>query len=180
MSMESTETHVLDSHNIDLGAWSRRGGVSLTERRRGRRSRRRSYSVRMERAHSLLLNEEVCAQLGEHQRAEFIFEWLNHLKKLLPSTDRIDIKQNQRRLVDQLSAILIGSPGPPSRWLLAHCLALLYRLGDPVPSSLSVERCNDIIRSKDDSPAAVACLGALYEQLGRMLSGSFRDTLPTC
>ncbi|GLD71867.1 HEAT repeat-containing protein 5A, partial [Lates japonicus] len=96
----------------------------------------------------------------------------------------VDIRQNQRRLVDQLSAVLIGSPGPPTRWLLAHCLALLYRLGDPVPSSLLVERCNDIIRSKDDSPsglptrlAAVACLGALYEQLGRMLAGSFKDTL---
>uniref|UniRef100_A0A3B4UBB4 HEAT repeat-containing protein 5A n=1 Tax=Seriola dumerili TaxID=41447 RepID=A0A3B4UBB4_SERDU len=109
----------------------------------------------MERAHSLLLNEEVCNQLGEHQRAEFIFEWLNHLKKLLPSTDRVDIKHNQRRLVDQLSTVLIGSPGPPTRWLLAHCLALLYRLGDPVPSSLLVERCNDIIRSKDDSPSGL-------------------------
>ncbi|XP_039994056.1 HEAT repeat-containing protein 5A isoform X3 [Xiphias gladius] len=138
----------------------------------------------MERAHSLLLDEEACSQLGEHQRAEFIFEWLNHLKKLLPATDRVDIRQNQRRLVEQLSGVLIGSPGPPTRWLLAHCLALLYRLGDPVPASLLLERCNDIIRSKDDSPsglptrlAAVACLGALYEQLGRMLAGSFKDTL---
>ncbi|XP_049451782.1 HEAT repeat-containing protein 5A isoform X1 [Epinephelus fuscoguttatus] len=138
----------------------------------------------MERAHSLLLNEEVCSQLGEHQRAEFIFEWLNHLKKLLPATERADIKQNQRRLNEQLSGILIGSPGPPTRWLLAHCLALLYRLGDPITSSLLVDRCNDIIRSKDDSPsglptrlAAIACLGALFEQLGRMLIGSFKDTL---
>uniref|UniRef100_A0A667YKT0 HEAT repeat-containing protein 5A n=1 Tax=Myripristis murdjan TaxID=586833 RepID=A0A667YKT0_9TELE len=138
----------------------------------------------MERAHSLLLNEEACSQLAEHQRAEFVFEWLSHLKKLLPAADRADIKQNQRRLVDQLSSVLIGSPGPPTRWVLAHCLALLYRLGDPVPASLLVERCNDIIRSKDDSPsglptrlAAVACLGSLYEQLGRMLVGSFRETL---
>ncbi|XP_008275344.1 HEAT repeat-containing protein 5A [Stegastes partitus] len=137
----------------------------------------------MDRAHSLLLNEEALGQIGEHQRAEFVFEWLNHLKKLLPAAERADVKQNQRRLVDQLSGVLIGSPGPPTRWLLAHCLALLYRLGDPVPSSLMVERCNDIIRSKDDSPsglptrlAAIACLGALYEQLGRMLAGSFKDT----
>lgn len=43
----------------------------------------------MERAHNLLLNEEACSQLGEHQRAEFIFEWLNHLKKLLPAADRV-------------------------------------------------------------------------------------------
>ncbi|XP_074548207.1 HEAT repeat-containing protein 5A isoform X2 [Halichoeres trimaculatus] len=138
----------------------------------------------MEQAHSLLLNEEACAQLGEHQRGEFIFEWLNHLKKLLLATDRADIKHNQRRLIDQLSGILIGSPGPPTRWLLAHCLALLYRLGDPVPASLMVDRCNDIIRSKDDSPsglptrlAAVACLGSLFEQLGRLLVGCFKDTL---
>ncbi|XP_036928579.1 HEAT repeat-containing protein 5A isoform X7 [Acanthopagrus latus] len=138
----------------------------------------------MERAHTLLLNEEACSELSEHQRAEFVFEWLNHLKKLLPATDRADIKQNQRRLSDQLSGVLVGSPGPPTRWLLAHCLALLYRLGDTVPSSLLVDRCNDIIRSKDDSPsglptrlAAVACLGALFEQLGRMLVGCFKETL---
>uniref|UniRef100_A0A671UXR2 HEAT repeat-containing protein 5A n=1 Tax=Sparus aurata TaxID=8175 RepID=A0A671UXR2_SPAAU len=136
----------------------------------------------MERAHTLLLNEEACSQLGEHQRAEFIFEWLNHLKKLLPATDRV--RANQRRLSEQLSGVLVGSPGPPTRWLLAHCLALLYRLGDTVPSSLLVDRCNDIIRSKDDSPsglptrlAAVACLGALFEQLGRMLVGCFKETL---
>ncbi|XP_035024699.2 HEAT repeat-containing protein 5A isoform X1 [Hippoglossus stenolepis] len=138
----------------------------------------------MERAHSLLLNEDACNQLAEHQRAEFIFEWLNHLKKLLPAADRVDVRQNQRRLVEQLSCVLIGSPGPPTRWLLAHCLALLYRLGDPLLASLLVDRCNDIIRSRDDSPSglptrlvAVACLGALYEQLGRMLLGSFKETL---
>lgn len=71
------------------------------------------------------------------------------------SSLQADIKQNQRRLVDQLSAVLLGSPGPPTRLLLAHCLALLYRLGDPVPASLLVERCNDIIRTKDDSPSGL-------------------------
>ncbi|XP_059208691.1 LOW QUALITY PROTEIN: HEAT repeat-containing protein 5A [Centropristis striata] len=138
----------------------------------------------MERAHSLLLNEEACSELSELQRAEFIFEWLTHLKKLLPAAGRADLRLNQRRLLEQLSAVLIGSPGPPTRWLLAHCTALLYRLGDPVPASLLVDRCNDIIRSRDDSPsglptrlAAIACLGALFDQLGRMLAGCFKDTL---
>ncbi|XP_034418992.1 HEAT repeat-containing protein 5A isoform X2 [Cyclopterus lumpus] len=138
----------------------------------------------MERAHSLLLNEEACSQLGEHQRAAFVFEWLNHLKKLLPAAERDDVRRNQRRLVEQLCGVLIGSPGPPTRWLLAHCLALLYNLGDPVTAALSVDRCNDIIRSRDDSPsglptrlAAVACLGAMFQQLGWRLAGSFRDSL---
>lgn len=48
----------------------------------------------MERAHNLLLNEEACSQLGEHQRAAFIFEWLNHLKKLLPTSDRVRTATN--------------------------------------------------------------------------------------
>uniref|UniRef100_A0A8C9G2T0 HEAT repeat containing 5A n=1 Tax=Pavo cristatus TaxID=9049 RepID=A0A8C9G2T0_PAVCR len=38
----------------------------------------------MELAHSLLLNEEEYNQLGEYQKAEFIFEWLQFLEKLLP------------------------------------------------------------------------------------------------
>ncbi|XP_052436456.1 HEAT repeat-containing protein 5A isoform X1 [Carassius gibelio] len=138
----------------------------------------------MEQAHSLLLNEEACSQLREHQRAEFVFEWLRFLKKLLPATDRADVKQNQKRLVEQLTTVLTGSPGPPTRLLLAQCLALVYRVGDSLTSSLTVDRCNDIIRSKDDSPsflptrlAAVACLGVLYEQLGRLLINSFKESV---
>uniref|UniRef100_A0A8C1GY86 HEAT repeat-containing protein 5A n=1 Tax=Cyprinus carpio TaxID=7962 RepID=A0A8C1GY86_CYPCA len=134
----------------------------------------------MEQAHSLLLNEEACSQLREHQRAEFVFEWLRFLKKLLPA----DVKQNQKRLVEQLTTVLTGSPGPPTRLLLAQCLALVYRVGDSLMSSLTVDRCNDIIRSKDDSPsflptrlAAVACLGVLYEQLGRLLINSFKESV---
>uniref|UniRef100_A0A672QBW1 HEAT repeat-containing protein 5A n=1 Tax=Sinocyclocheilus grahami TaxID=75366 RepID=A0A672QBW1_SINGR len=138
----------------------------------------------MEQTHSLLLNEEACSQLREHQRAEFVLEWLRFLKKLLPATDRADVKKNQKRLVEQLTTVLTGSPGPPTRLLLAQCLALVYRVGDSLTSSLTVDRCNDIIRSKDDSPsflptrlAAVACLGVLYEQLGRLLINSFKESV---
>ncbi|CAL9686678.1 unnamed protein product [Knipowitschia caucasica] len=130
----------------------------------------------------LLLAEEVL-QLSDHLRAEAVFSWLNQLKNELPTTEKVEIRKCQRRLVDQLSSVLIGSPGPPVRVLLAHCLALVFRLGDPLPCSLVVDKCNDIIRSKDDSPsalpsrlAAVACLGSVFEQLGRLLSGSSKDT----
>ena len=40
-------------------------------------------------AHSLLLNEEATRQLGEVQKAEFIFEWLRYLEKLLLATNRV-------------------------------------------------------------------------------------------
>ncbi|KAJ8391412.1 hypothetical protein AAFF_G00090420 [Aldrovandia affinis] len=138
----------------------------------------------MERAHSLLLNEEACGQLGEQQKAEFVFEWLRFLKKLLAAVDRTDVKRNQKRLVEQLTEVLMGSPGPPTRRLLAHCLALLYRVGDPFTVNLTIDKCNDIIRSKDDSPsflptrlAAIACVGSIYEQLGRLLGGTFSDSV---
>uniref|UniRef100_A0A4W4DTG3 HEAT repeat-containing protein 5A n=1 Tax=Electrophorus electricus TaxID=8005 RepID=A0A4W4DTG3_ELEEL len=134
----------------------------------------------MEQAHSLLLNEDVCSRLGEDQRAEFVFKWLRFLKKLLPA----DLKQNQKRLVEQLLAVLTASPGPSTRLLLAYCLAQLYWVGDSFTSSLTVDRCNDIIRSRDDSPsflptrlAAVACLGAMFEQLGRLLISAFKETV---
>ena len=50
----------------------------------------------MEHAHSLLLDEEACSQLGEHQRAEFVFEWLRFLKKLLPAADRVGVAEERR------------------------------------------------------------------------------------
>ncbi|XP_035264089.1 HEAT repeat-containing protein 5A isoform X3 [Anguilla anguilla] len=244
----------------------------------------------MEQAHSLLLNEEVCSQLGDQQRAEFIFEWLRFLKKLLAAVDRIrfhhcyvaissstcpiphlrtpvvlmhqwychakfdpgwrvslqkpsqskvsvdtavqahvsqiswllrrteqtvlslcesncrqengrrchcgstcehwrrfqgaDVKKKQKHLVEQLTEVLMGSPGPPTRRLLADCLALLYKAGDPFTASFTIEKCSDIIRSKDDSPsflptrlAAIACLGSIYEQLGRLLGNTFSESV---
>uniref|UniRef100_A0A8C5FGF9 HEAT repeat containing 5A n=1 Tax=Gadus morhua TaxID=8049 RepID=A0A8C5FGF9_GADMO len=138
----------------------------------------------MEQDHSLLLDEEACALLGVPQRSEVVFQWLTNLKHLLPATTRVEVKANQVRLVNQLQGVLTGSPGPPTRCLLAHCLALLYRLGDPLSAGQSVDMCNAIIRSKDDAPsslptrlAAIACLGSLYEQLGRTLLHSFKDSL---
>ncbi|KAL7861720.1 hypothetical protein SRHO_G00131610 [Serrasalmus rhombeus] len=43
------------------------------------------------------------------------------------------------------------STQPPPHWLLARCLALLYWIGDSFTSSLTLDHCNDIIHSKDDS-----------------------------
>uniref|UniRef100_A0A8C5T9Z1 HEAT repeat-containing protein 5A n=1 Tax=Malurus cyaneus samueli TaxID=2593467 RepID=A0A8C5T9Z1_9PASS len=138
----------------------------------------------MELAHSLLLNEEAYNQLGEFQKAEFIFEWLQFLEKLLPVTSRADIRENQKQLVEQLTSLLNNSPGPPTRRLLAKNLAVLYSTGDTFSVYQTIDKCNELIRSKDDSPsylptklAAVVCLGYLYKKLGRILGNSFTDTV---
>ncbi|NXK58067.1 HTR5A protein, partial [Sylvietta virens] len=138
----------------------------------------------MESAHSLLLNEEAYKQLGEFQKAEFIFEWLQFLEKLLPVTSRAEIRENQKKLVEQLTSLLNNSPGPPTRRLLAKNLAVLYSTGDTFSVYQTIDKCNELIRSKDDSPsylptklAAVVCLGYLYKKLGRILGNSFTDTV---
>uniref|UniRef100_A0A8C9NC49 HEAT repeat-containing protein 5A n=1 Tax=Serinus canaria TaxID=9135 RepID=A0A8C9NC49_SERCA len=138
----------------------------------------------MELAHSLLLNEEAYNQCGEFQKAEFIFEWLQFLEKLLPVTSRADIRENQKKLVEQLTSLLNNSPGPPTRRLIAKNLAVLYSTGDTFSVYQTIDKCNELIRSKDDSPsylptklAAVVCLGYLYKKLGRILGNSFTDTV---
>ncbi|XP_067847513.1 HEAT repeat-containing protein 5A isoform X2 [Heptranchias perlo] len=138
----------------------------------------------MEQAHGLLLNEELYSQLSESKKPEFVFEWLRFLRKLLVATSKADIKEKQKKLVEQLTALLESSPGPPARKLIAKNLALLYSVGDTFSAYQTIDKCNEIIRSKNDSPsylpiklAAVACLGALYEQLGRMLGNTYTDTV---
>lgn len=138
----------------------------------------------MELAHSLLLNEEACNQLGEVQKAEFIFDWLRYLEKLLLATSRSDVREKQKTLVEQLLSLLNSSPGPPTRKLLAKNLAILYSIGDTFSVYETIDKCNDLIRSKDDSPsylptklAAVVCLGSLYKKLGRILGNTFTDTV---
>uniref|UniRef100_A0A8C3YRM5 HEAT repeat-containing protein 5A n=1 Tax=Catagonus wagneri TaxID=51154 RepID=A0A8C3YRM5_9CETA len=138
----------------------------------------------MELAHSLLLNEEACNQLGEVQKAEFRFDWLRYLEKLLLATSRSDVREKQKTLVEQLLSLLNSSPGPPTRKLLAKNLAILYSIGDTFSVYETIDKCNDLIRSKDDSPsylptklAAVVCLGSLYKKLGRILGNTFTDTV---
>ncbi|XP_033265812.1 HEAT repeat-containing protein 5A isoform X5 [Orcinus orca] len=138
----------------------------------------------MELAHSLLLNEEAYNQLGDVQKAEFIFDWLRYLEKLLLATSRSDVREKQKTLVEQLLSLMNSSPGPPTRKLLAKNLAILYSIGDTFSVYETIDKCNDLIRSKDDSPsylptklAAVVCLGSLYKKLGRILGNTFTDTV---
>ena len=46
-----------------------------------------------------------------------------------------------------------GGPGPPTRQLIASCLATLFTVGDTFSLFDTVNKCNDILRNKDDSPS---------------------------
>ncbi|XP_069811518.1 HEAT repeat-containing protein 5B [Dendropsophus ebraccatus] len=138
----------------------------------------------MELAHSLLLKEDALAQVTEAKKSVFIFEWLRFLDKVLITANKTDIKENQKKLVEQLTGLISSSPGPPTRKLLAKNLATLYSIGDTYTVFQTLDKCNEMIKSKDDTAAylptklaAVACVGAFYEKMGRMLGSSFHETV---
>ncbi|CAH0760779.1 unnamed protein product [Diatraea saccharalis] len=140
----------------------------------------------MEVSHSLTLNEAALQQLPDDKRPHFIFEWLRFLDKVLVAAHKSDIKSCQQKLVAQLLNLLRESLGAPARRLLARCLATLFSVGDTFLLFDTVNKCNDIIKVKDDSPsylptrlAAICCLGSMYEKLGRMMGRSYEETVTT-
>ncbi|XP_055550185.1 HEAT repeat-containing protein 5B isoform X2 [Wyeomyia smithii] len=138
----------------------------------------------MELSHSLTLNEDALSQIPEQKRPVFIFEWLRFLDKVLVAAQKSDIKGCQKKLVEQLTQHIQDSPGPPMRKLIARCLATLFSVGDTFLLFETVNKCNDILKNKDDSPsylatrlAAICVVGCMYEKLGRMMGRSYEDTV---
>ncbi|XP_031777136.1 HEAT repeat-containing protein 5B isoform X2 [Nasonia vitripennis] len=138
----------------------------------------------MELSHSLTLNEDALNQITEAKRPVFVFEWLRFLDKVLIAAQKNDIKGCQQKLVEQLTRHMQGAPGPPTRRLIARCLATLFSVGDTFLLFDTVNKCNDILKNKDDSPsflptklAAICCVGCMYEKLGRMMGRSYEETV---
>ncbi|XP_055323720.1 HEAT repeat-containing protein 5B isoform X3 [Sitodiplosis mosellana] len=135
-------------------------------------------------SHSLTLNEEAFKQIPDHKKPVYVFEWLRYLDKGLVAAQKSDIKACQKKLVEQLTTQIQGSPGPPTRKLLASCLSTLFSVGDTFLLFDTVNKCNDILKNKDDSPsflptklAAICCVGSMYEKLGRMMGRSYEETV---
>lgn len=112
-----------------------------------------SYHCIMELSHSLTLNEEAYNQIPEQKRPVFVFEWLRFLDRVLGAAQKSDIKGCQKKLVEQLTTHLQNSPGPPTRKLIARCMATLFSVGDTFLLFETVNKCNDILKNKDDSPS---------------------------
>ena len=125
----------------------------------------------MEQSHGLTLNEEALQQVPEVKRPIFIYEWLRFLDKSLGCAKKSDVKECQKKLVEQLMAQLVGgSPGPPTRQLLAQCMATLFSVGDTFLLFDTINKCNDLLKTKDDSPTFLPCrlaatvvVGAMYQ-----------------
>ncbi|KAK9890049.1 hypothetical protein WA026_008857 [Henosepilachna vigintioctopunctata] len=135
-------------------------------------------------SHSLILNEEDLAQIPAAKKPVFIFEWLRFLDKVLIAAQKNDIKGCQKKLVEQLMTLIHDSPGPSTRKLIARNLATLFSVGDTFLLFDTVNKCNDILKNRDDSPsflptklAVICCVGTMYEKLGRMMGRSYEETV---
>ena len=107
---------------------------------------------------SLVLNEESLQTMTESKRPVFVYEWLRWLDRNLVSVDRQQVKENQKMLVDQLMNLVTGgSPGPPTRQFIAQCMATLFSVGDTFLLFDTINKCNDILKMKDDSPTYLPC-----------------------
>ena len=64
-----------------------------------------------------------------------------------------DIKESQTKLISQLTKQISENPGHPTRKLLARCLATIFSVGDTFALFETINKCNDVIKNKDDSPS---------------------------
>ncbi|OZC08270.1 hypothetical protein X798_04749 [Onchocerca flexuosa] len=137
----------------------------------------------MEQSNSLLLNEEALNLCADSKKPVFVYEWLRYLDRILPAAQKADIKTVQKKLIEQLTSRILAAPGPPTRELLAKCIAQIYSVGDTYSLFETINTCNDILKGRDDSPthlpvklAALRCLGAMYEALGRLVGRSYEES----
>lgn len=116
--------------------------------------------------------------------------------------DMTRVRQCQKDLVRQLVSLIqqqqpgqqqqanqqpqqqTGSPGPPLRLLIARCLTNLFTVGDTFLLFDTINKCNDLLKNKDDSQGflitrltSIRVLGTMYEKLGRMTGRSYEETV---
>lgn len=67
-----------------------------------------------------------------------------------------DIRGCQNKLVEQLTTRMQSPHGPPTRNLIARCLATLFSVGDTFLLFDTVNKCNDILKLRDNTPRYVS------------------------
>lgn len=131
-------------------------------------------------AHTLVLSDTVYKQLATNKKRPFyLHEWLLFLEQNLPTISKPELKSKQAAILAQLHGLFNIFPGPPNRQLIAKNIATLYSLGDCLGVYQTVDKCNELLRSKEHETqlqqmaklCALNVIGALYEKLGRSVSG---------
>lgn len=132
---------------------------------------------------NLLLDETYYYKTlaSNKKRPLYLHEWLLYLDKHIRLESKSELKKIQDKLLKQLMELFNAYPGPPLRELIAKNIANLYSLGDILSLHETIEKCNELFRSKEHETqmhklaklTALAVIGELYERLGRMVGKSY-------
>jgi hypothetical protein len=125
---------------------------------------------------ALLLDEAAFQRIPAAKQSAFIYEWIDNVTKNLSKCTKAELKANQKTLVEQILRQLKQAPGAAIRQSLARCLASVFTVGDSLGLMETVNKLNDLIKSRDDSSdfqstrlAAIEAMGRLFECVGRMV-----------
>lgn len=136
---------------------------------------------------NLLLDETYYYKTlaSNKKRPLYLHEWLLYVDKHIALVGKPELKRVQEKLLKQLMELFNAFPGPPLRELIAKNVTSLYMHGDILSLHETIEKCNELFRSKEHETqmnklaklSALACIGQLYEKLGRMVGKSYEVTL---
>ena len=134
---------------------------------------------------TLILDDRLLEQIKSHKkRPLYLHDWLLCVNAKICLIEKSILKKQQDKLVQQLFILFYEFPGPAVRSLIGDTIANLYSYGDFLSLYSTIEKCNDILKSKEHETqvqqmaklCSLACLRKLYQQLGRTCGPMYQDT----
>lgn len=134
---------------------------------------------------TLVLDDSLLEQIKSHKkRPLYLHDWLVCVNTKIGLVEKSILKKQQDKLVQQLFILFYQFPGPAVRSLIGDTIANLYSYGDFLSLYSTIEKCNDILKSKEHETqvqqmaklCSLACLRKLYQQLGRTCGTMYQDT----
>ncbi|KAK9820084.1 hypothetical protein WJX72_005985 [[Myrmecia] bisecta] len=114
------------------------------------------------------------------------FELLQKLLVTIDRTERVKLKEYQRRCEDALMEILLKGTAPPVRRLIGACLSRMYSVGDSLPLYARVSSLQQFLASKEAlgrsvpeevRVGALECLATLCYSHGRSLASGMPESM---
>uniref|UniRef100_A0AC35TKS7 DUF3730 domain-containing protein n=1 Tax=Rhabditophanes sp. KR3021 TaxID=114890 RepID=A0AC35TKS7_9BILA len=106
-------------------------------------------------SNSLLLKEEDLRTCPDPAKDLFIYDWLTLLDKVLPVTNKNDLRNCSKALIEQLTQRIWTGPGPATRILLAKCISHVFKIGNSAEIYNTLDVCNDILKdNKKENPVS--------------------------
>ena len=93
------------------------------------------------------------------------------------------VKYFQDGLIHELEILLACNAAPPVRRIASRAMASLFSKGNPYGAYQIINKCNDLLKLKEDGKEigqrlfALEVIATLYSELGRLLGSCFPDTV---